>query len=106
MTQLVIIGIYLGLLLALGLFSSRLFRGTSQDYMLASHSIGPVLLLMSLFGTTMTGFALVGASFYLRWKKDYPWPVVLFFAAGGVVVMIAGFVVSSRARGKLADVID
>ena len=54
----------------------------------------------------MTGFGLFGASFYLRWEKDYPWPVVLFFAAGGVVVMIAGFVVSSRARGKLADVID
>ncbi len=62
MTQLIIVGIYLALLLALGLFSSRLFRGTSQDYMLASHSIGPVLLLMSLFGTTMTGFALVGST--------------------------------------------
>ena len=54
----------------------------------------------------MTGFGLAGASFYLRWKKDYPWPVVLFFATGGVVVMIAGFVVSRRARGKLADVVE
>ena len=62
MTQLIIVGIYLALLLALGIFASRLSRGTSQDYMLASHSIGPVLLLMSLFGTTMTGFALVGSS--------------------------------------------
>lgn len=62
MTQLVIIGCYLALLLALGLFSSRLFRGTSKDYMLASHSIGPFLLLMSIFGTTMTAFALVGST--------------------------------------------
>ncbi|WP_298861950.1 sodium:solute symporter family protein [uncultured Gimesia sp.] len=62
MTQLVIIGIYLGMLLCLGLFSSRLFKGTSKDYMLASHSIGPFLLLMSIFGTTMTAFALVGSS--------------------------------------------
>ena len=62
MTQLVIIAIYLALLLALGLFSNRLFRGTSKDYMLASHSIGPFLLLMSLFGTTMTAFALVGSA--------------------------------------------
>ena len=30
--------------------------------MLASHSIGPFLLLMSLFGTTMTAFALVGST--------------------------------------------
>lgn len=62
MIQLVIIGIYLSLLLFLGVFSSRLFKGTSQDYMLASHSIGPFLLLMSIFGTTMTAFALVGSS--------------------------------------------
>jgi SSS family solute:Na+ symporter len=62
MTQLIIICIYLALLVALGVFSSRLFRGTSKDYMLASHSIGPFLLLMSLFGTTMTGFALVGST--------------------------------------------
>ncbi|MEM8866020.1 MAG: sodium:solute symporter family protein, partial [Planctomycetota bacterium] len=38
------------------------FRGTSSDYMVASHSIGPFLLLMSLFGTTMTAFALVGST--------------------------------------------
>lgn len=62
MTQLIIIAIYLGLLLGLGMFASRLFRGTKQDYMLASHSIGPFLLLMSLFGTTMTAFALVGST--------------------------------------------
>ncbi|MBN70124.1 MAG: sodium:proline symporter [Gimesia sp.] len=62
MIQLVIIGIYLSLLLFLGVFSSRLFKGTSKDYMLASHSIGPFLLLMSIFGTTMTAFALVGSS--------------------------------------------
>jgi len=60
--QLIIIGAYLSLLLILGVFASRLFRGTTQDYMLASHSIGPFLLMMSLFGTTMTAFALVGST--------------------------------------------
>jgi SSS family solute:Na+ symporter len=62
MTPLDIICVYLALLLVLGFISSRLFRGTSEDYMLASHSIGPFLLLMSLFGTTMTAFALVGST--------------------------------------------
>ncbi len=62
MTQLIIICCYLALLLGLGVLASRLFQGTSKDYMLASHSIGPFLLLMSLFGTTMTAFALVGSS--------------------------------------------
>ena len=62
MTPIVVILIYLGLLLALGIFSSRFFRGTSSDFFVASRSIGPFLLLMSVFGTTMTGFALVGSS--------------------------------------------
>ena len=58
---LIIVG-YLLILLLLGLGSSRLFRGTSQDFFVASHSIGPFLLLMSVFGTTMTAFALVGST--------------------------------------------
>ena len=62
MTQLIIIFLYLALLLALGLVSSRFFRGTAADFFVASHSIGPFLLLMSVFGTTMTAFALVGST--------------------------------------------
>lgn len=62
MTPLTIIGIYLAILLLLGAGSNRLFKGTSLDYLLASHSIGPFLLLMSLFGTTMTSFSLVGST--------------------------------------------
>ena len=62
MTTLFVITAYLCLLLALGFFSNRLFRGTSKDYFVASHSIGPFLLLMSVFGTTMTAFALVGST--------------------------------------------
>ncbi|MEQ8764443.1 MAG: sodium:solute symporter family protein [Planctomycetota bacterium] len=57
----VIIG-YLGLLIGLGVVSGRLFRGTSSDYFVATRSIGPFLLLMSVFGTTMTAFALVGST--------------------------------------------
>jgi SSS family solute:Na+ symporter len=62
MTTLIVILCYLLLLLSLGFFSNRLFRGTSKDYFVASHSIGPFLLLMSVFGTTMTAFALVGST--------------------------------------------
>lgn len=62
MIAVVVIVCYLALLLGLGVFSSRFFRGTSADYFLASRGIGPFLLLMSLFGTTMTAFALVGSS--------------------------------------------
>ena len=60
--RLAMIALYLFSLLLLGYFASRLFSGTKKDYLLASHSIGPFLLLMSIFGTTMTAFALVGSS--------------------------------------------
>ncbi len=58
----IIIVIYLALLLGMAMFSGKLFRGTSKDYFVASNSIGPFMLLMSVFGTTMTAFALVGST--------------------------------------------
>jgi len=58
----IVIAGYLGLLAVLGLVSSRFFKGTSADYFVVSRSVGPFLLLMSIFGTTMTGFAMVGST--------------------------------------------
>ncbi|NKB65805.1 MAG: sodium:solute symporter family protein [Candidatus Latescibacteria bacterium] len=57
-----VIFVYLALVLGIGLVSHRLFRGTGEDYFVASRTIGPFLLLMSLFGTNMTAFAILGAS--------------------------------------------
>jgi len=61
-TPLIVVGVYLLVLIGLGVFSGSLFRGTSSDYFVAGRSIGPFLLLMSVFGTTMTAFALVGST--------------------------------------------
>lgn len=57
----VILG-YLVVLLLLGFASNRVSQATQVDYFLASRGVGPVMLLMSLFGTTMTAFAMVGSS--------------------------------------------
>ncbi len=62
LTPLVVVGVYLGLLLAFGMLAKRLLKTSSSDYFVASRSIGPFLLLMSVFGTTMTAFALVGST--------------------------------------------
>jgi SSS family solute:Na+ symporter len=59
---LAIIFLYLAVVFAIGTLSHRLFRGTGEDFFLASRTIGPFLLLMSLFGTHMTAFSLLGAS--------------------------------------------
>ena len=94
MTALVILGIYLGLLVLLGALAGRLSRGTSADFQLASHSIGPVLLLMSLFGTTMTAFALVGstAEAYRRGSAVYG----LLAAGSGIVHSACFYFIGTR----------
>ena len=61
MTVLIVVGVYLTILLMVGLASTRQGRGTSQDYFVASRTIGPFLLVMSvrvltvqlLFGITV-----------------------------------------------------
>ncbi len=53
---------YFAVVVGVGVFGHRLFRGTGEDYFVASRSIGPVILLLTLFGTHMTAFTLLGAS--------------------------------------------
>ena len=62
MTVIVVIFAYLVLVLIVGTVSHRFFRGTGEDYFVASRTIGPFVLLMSLFGTNMTAFSILGAS--------------------------------------------
>ncbi len=62
MIVIVVIFAYLGLVLIVGTVSHKFFRGTGEDYFVASRTIGPFVLLMSLFGTNMTAFSILGAS--------------------------------------------
>ncbi len=59
---LTVIVVYLAAVLFVGLFAHRLSRGTGEDFYVASRSIGPFVLLMTLFGTNMTAFSILGAS--------------------------------------------
>ncbi len=54
---------YLAVVLYIGVFAFR--RGGPQgaeEYFLASRSLGPAVFLLSLFGTNMTAFAILGSS--------------------------------------------
>jgi SSS family solute:Na+ symporter len=54
---------YLGILLYVGRIGHvRHSRHTASDFFVAERSLGPFLLVMSVFGTTMTAFALVGST--------------------------------------------
>ena len=61
-TVVVIVVIYLTFLIGLGVLSNLKFRGGAADYFVASRSIGPFVLFMTVFGTTMTAFAMVGST--------------------------------------------
>jgi solute:Na+ symporter, SSS family len=59
-----IVFLYLGIVVYIGVFAFRKARGKEEveDYFLASRSLGPFVFLMSLFGTNMTAFAILGSS--------------------------------------------
>lgn len=59
---LLLICAYMAILVMIGCGGALLSRGTAKDYFTASHTIGPYLLLFTIFGTTMTAFAIIGSS--------------------------------------------
>jgi SSS family solute:Na+ symporter len=55
---------YLAVVLYIGIFAFRRAGGKNdaEDYFLAGRSLGPTVFLLSLFGTNMTAFSILGAS--------------------------------------------
>jgi len=61
-TAVLVIVAYMVALIVLGLLSQLVLRLTVADYFVASRGFGSIMLMMSLIGTTMTAFALIGSS--------------------------------------------
>ena len=55
---------YLAVVLYIGIFAFRTAKSaaSAEDYFLAGRSLGPTVFLLSLFGTNMTAFSILGAS--------------------------------------------
>jgi len=54
---------YLGVVLYIGVFAFRGARGAgAEDYFLAGRALGPAVFLLSLFGTNMTAFTILGSA--------------------------------------------
>ena len=93
-TPLYVVGVYLLLLLAFSILNSRRASGSAGEYFVASRSIGPFLLLMSVFGTTMTAFALVGST-----GKAYDSGIGVYglmASASGIIHSLVFFLVGIR----------
>jgi SSS family solute:Na+ symporter len=59
-----VVFLYLAAVVYIGIFAFRSTSGThaAEDYFLAGRALGPFVFLMSLFGTNMTAFAILGSS--------------------------------------------
>src|SRR6187455_1377059 len=53
---------YLALVLYIGVFRGRGGSANAEDYFLAGRSLGPFVFVLSLFGTNMTAFSILGSS--------------------------------------------
>ena len=97
---LAIIIVYLAIVLVIGLFSHRFFRGTSEDFFVAARTVGPFILLISLFGANMTAFALLGSA-----GEAYAEGIGVFAlmaSSSGLVIPVVFFFIGTRvwALGK------
>jgi SSS family solute:Na+ symporter len=91
---LTVIAVYLAVVLSVGLFAHRRFSGTGEDFYVASRSIGPFVLLMTLFGTNMTAFSILGAS-----GEAYRQGILVYALMGSssaLVVPLAFYFVGTR----------
>lgn len=58
----IVVLVYLAIVLYIGIFAFRRSTGSGEDYFVASRSLGQWVFLLSLFGTNMTAFAILGSS--------------------------------------------
>src|SRR5512137_3207309 len=62
MIPVVVVLIYLAIVAVIGGFAFRQTKANTEDFFLASRSIGSIVFFLSLFATNMTAFAILGSS--------------------------------------------
>ena len=102
MTQALIVFAYLALVVYIGVFAFRKKggEGKAEEYFLASRSLGPAVFLLSLFGTNMTAFAILGSSGHAFANGIVTYG--LMASSSGLVIPLTIFFVGTRvwALGK------
>lgn len=85
---------YLAVVFYIGIFAFRRGKDSGEDYFLASRSLGPAVFLLSLFGSNMTAFAILGSSgmSYLRGIGVYG----LMASSSGIIIPLCIFFVGTR----------
>ena len=95
-----IVFIYLGIVLYIGVFAFRRGKQSSEDFFLASRKLGPAVFLLSLFGTNMTAVAILGSSGFAYQRGIGVFG--LMASSSGIVIPLTIFFIGTRlwALGK------
>ncbi len=98
----IVVFIYLAVVLYIGIFAFRRTGGHAgaEDYFLAGRSLGPFVFLLSLFGTNMTAFAILGSSGHAFNNGIVTYG--LMASSSGLVIPLTIFLIGTRiwALGK------
>ena len=98
----IVVFLYLGAVLYIGIFAFRKAKGKekAEDYFLASRSLGPFVFLFSLFGTNMTAFAILGSSGHAFSNGIVTFG--LMASSSGLIIPLSIFLIGTRvwALGK------
>ena len=97
-----IVFLYLAVVVYIGVFAFRKAGGKEEveDFFLAKRSLGPFVFLMSLFGTNMTAFAILGSSGHAFNNGIVTFG--LMASSSGLVIPLTIFLIGTRvwALGK------
>ena len=100
MIPVIVVCIYLAIIAVIGSVAFRQSKGNTEDFFLASRSIGPMVFFLSLFATNMTAFAILGSSgqAYRQGIGIYG----LMASSSGLVIPLTIFFIGTRlwALGK------
>src|SRR5580704_15691090 len=94
MIPVIVLFIYLAIIATIGLVAFRKGRADTEDFFLASRTIGPMVFFLSLFATNMTAFAILGSSglAYKRGIGIYG----LMASSSGFVIPLTIFFIGTR----------
>jgi len=89
---------YFAVLLGIGVWASRRSRGTSEDYFLASRTISPLILFLTMAATNFSAFTVFGFA-GAGWESGYAYYPIMAFGTG---FMALTFVLIGRPAWHMA----
>ncbi len=94
MIPVLVIAAYLAVIAAIGVYAFQRGKTNTEDFFLASRTVGPMVFFLSIFATNMTAFAILGSSglAYRRGIGVYG----LMASSSGFVIPLTIFFIGTR----------